>query len=52
MNWVNCIVVGLFTVDMIIKTWFVSVAPERYRKYVEEQRDSDGAAETPTPETA
>lgn len=52
MNWLNCIVVGIFTIDMILKTWFVTVVPERYRKYVTEQRDSDGAAEIPTPETA
>ena len=50
MNWVNCLVVGLFTVDMIIKTWFVSVVPQRYRDYVREQQTT--AVATPAPETA
>ena len=52
MNWVNCIVVGLFTIDMIMKTWFVTVVPERYRKYVKEQGATDESQGTPNPATA
>ena len=33
MNWVGCIVVGIFTLDMIIKTWVVSIYPKYYTNY-------------------
>ena len=34
MNWVTSFVVGLFTLDMIVKTWILSFKPEIYLDYV------------------
>ena len=33
-NWVTLFVVGMFTVDMVIKTWFLSLDPTKYREYM------------------
>lgn len=37
MNWISLIVIGIFTVDMVIKTWICSFRPEWYNQYVAEQ---------------
>ena len=34
MNWIGCFVVGLFTVDMVIKTWYVTFNTQEYLDYV------------------
>lgn len=36
MNIVHCIVVGLFTIDMIIKSWTTTVWADDYRRYATE----------------
>jgi len=41
MNWVGCIIVGLFTIDMIIKTWYLALHPSKYLAYVASHK-SDG----------
>ncbi len=33
MNWVNTVIVGLFSIDMVIKTWYTTLYPESYRQY-------------------
>ena len=33
MNWVSTVVVGFFTLDMIIKTWVVTLYPNSYLEY-------------------
>ena len=38
MNWVSTFVVGLFTLDMVVKTWMVSIYPETYLKYVKDNK--------------
>ena len=40
MNWLYTIVVGLFTVDMVIKTWTIAVSPETYSQYLKENSDN------------
>jgi hypothetical protein len=54
MNWVTSFVVGLFTVDMIIKTWILSFKPEIYLDYVKRktlvQSNNLGAEETKSQE--
>jgi hypothetical protein len=34
MNWINSIVVGIFTLDMIFKTWLVTLYTKSYLEYV------------------
>ena len=34
MNWVHSIVVALFTVDMVVKTWYTSLYTDKYLEYV------------------
>jgi len=51
MNWVGCFLVGLFTVDMIVKTWYLALNPDKYRDYVR-QSTVASTTETPTDETA
>lgn len=41
MNWVSTFVVGLFTLDMVVKTWMVSIYPETYLKYVKDSNKQD-----------
>jgi hypothetical protein len=48
MNWVGCILVGLFTVDMIVKTWYLTLDPTRYHKYVQQVKDSETQTQTQT----
>ena len=38
MNWVSTFIVGLFTLDMVVKTWMVSIYPETYLKYVKDSK--------------
>ena len=37
-NWVFTIIIGLFTVDMVSKTWYITLYPDSYRQYL---RDLD-----------
>lgn len=37
MNWVSTIVVGVFTFDMIVKTWLLTLFPQTYLDYVSEK---------------
>ena len=49
MNWISLFVVGVFTLDMIVKTWICAFRPEWYREYVAQQnRVITPAGETPT----
>ena len=41
MNWVGCIVIGIFTVDMVIKTWILSFNPDYYTNYVNGDRNQE-----------
>lgn len=34
MNWVHTIVVGLFTLDMMVKTWYITLYPDTYKQYL------------------
>lgn len=34
MNWIGCFVVGLFTIDMIIKTWYLTFNLQDYLEYI------------------
>ena len=34
MNWFSVFLVGLFTIDMVIKTWALSIYPNLYNEYV------------------
>ena len=34
MNWVNTVFVGLFTLDMLVKTWYTTLYPTSYKQYV------------------
>ena len=46
MNWIACFLVGFFTVDMIVKTWYVTLFPTKYREYAESAGFStEGGAE-------
>ena len=33
-NWITLFVVGLFTADMVLKTWYLSLDPSKYRDYM------------------
>ena len=37
MNWIGCFVVGLFTIDMVIKTWYITFNTQEYLDYVKPQ---------------
>ena len=37
MNWISLFVVGIFSIDMIIKTWALSFNPDYYNNYVNQQ---------------
>ena len=37
MNWINSIIVGIFTLDMIVKTWVLAISPNTYKDYVKRQ---------------
>lgn len=43
LNWVSLFVVGLFSIDMIIKTWYTTINPIKYLEYaqgkVQEERE-------------
>lgn len=34
MNWVHSVVVGIFTADMVVKTWYTTLNTEKYLDYV------------------
>lgn len=34
MNWISMFVVGFFSLDMVVKTWYTSFYPEKYLEYV------------------
>ena len=36
-NWITLFIVGAFTIDMVGKTWFLSLDPDKYRQYMIEQ---------------
>ena len=38
MNYVFTVVVGLFSIDMILKTWYVSLYPQVYLDYVDSSK--------------
>ena len=35
-NWVTVFIVGLFTADMVVKSWFLSWNPKNYLEYMKE----------------
>jgi hypothetical protein len=39
MNWISLFVVGIFSIDMIIKTWVLSFNPNYYTDYVKKERE-------------
>ena len=41
MNWFSVFLVGLFTIDMVIKTWALSIYPNLYNEYVN-KKNIDG----------
>ena len=34
MNWISLFVVGVFSIDMVVKTWAVTLDPKKYLDYV------------------
>lgn len=36
-NWISLFVVGMFTADMVLKSWLLTVDPQKYRDYVVEK---------------
>ena len=38
-NWFTVFLVGMFTLDMIMKTWLVAINPESYHKYVNRKKN-------------
>lgn len=45
MNWVHTVVVGVFTVDMVLKTWYTAIHPNRYLKYVADSNKNNEDAD-------
>lgn len=41
MNWISVFLVGGFTFDMVLKTWFLSFDHKKYLKYVSENTESE-----------
>ena len=41
MNWISLFVVGLFSIDMIIKTWVIAIYPNYYTDYVRQELEQD-----------
>ena len=41
MNWFSVFLVGLFTIDMVIKTWALSIYPNLYNEYAN-KKNIDG----------
>ena len=39
MNWFSVFLVGLFTIDMVIKTWTLSIYPNFYNEYVNRKNE-------------
>lgn len=39
MNWISLFVVGIFSIDMIIKTWVIAICPNYYTDYVKKERE-------------
>lgn len=37
MNWISLFVVGIFSIDMIIKTWVITIYPNYYTDYVKRE---------------
>lgn len=37
MNWISLFVVGIFSIDMIIKTWVIAIYPNYYTDYVRQE---------------
>ncbi len=37
MNWINTILVGIFSIDMVIKTWILTLKPSLYLDYLKSQ---------------
>lgn len=37
MNWISLFVVGIFSIDMIIKTWVIAIYPNYYTNYVRQE---------------
>ena len=35
LNWISLFIVGLFSIDMIIKTWYTTINPTKYLEYVQ-----------------
>jgi len=47
MNWVSTVVVGFFTLDMVIKTWVVTLYPNSYLEYSKNNDLVDSSLEIP-----
>ena len=45
-NWISLFVVGMFTLDMVVKSWLLTVDPQKYRDYVVEQCGGGQAEQT------
>lgn len=45
-NWVTVIIVGLFTADMVTKSWFLSWNPKNYLEYMKEKCSTDRELES------
>tara|TARA_E500000178_G_C16994465_1_gene742456 strand:- start:912 stop:1349 length:438 start_codon:yes stop_codon:yes gene_type:complete len=37
MNWISLFIVGFFSLDMIAKTWFITLNPKKYLEYAKER---------------
>ena len=47
MNWFTCFLVGLFTLDMIVKTWYVTLQPAEYTRYIKEGAAAEAPVDAP-----
>lgn len=41
MNWISLFVVGIFSIDMIIKTWVLAIYPNYYTDYVRQELEQN-----------
>jgi len=41
MNWISLFVVGIFSIDMIIKTWVIAIYPNYYTNYVRQELEQN-----------
>ena len=41
MNWISVFVVGVFTIDMVVKTWLITIKDNLYNDYVRQEQEQE-----------